>query len=74
MFSPHGENIDEIVDEDLNNSNDENVRRKRQLLCSMNISALTAGLQHGDDLIEYETLTSSTFYTNGKLLLIFGEF
>lgn len=40
----------------------------------MNISALTAGIQHDEEMIEYETLTSSNFYTNGKLLLIFGEF
>ncbi|CDW86149.1 mbre tpr repeat protein [Stylonychia lemnae] len=76
MFTPNKDGmVSEIMDEDLNNSNDEEVRRKRQLLCSINISALTPCYQEGhEDIFEYETLSSSNLYINGKLLLIFSEY
>jgi hypothetical protein len=51
--------LDDIIYEDLNNSRDEEVRKRRGLLMSANISALTHRIEEMEgQLYEYETLTS----------------
>lgn len=40
----HERILDEIIDEDLNNSADEEVRKKRKRLLSGNLSSLTPGI------------------------------
>ena len=67
--------LDDIINEDMNTSMDEEARKQRGLLMSANISALSHRLfqEHDGNLYEYETLGGHGFYLNGKVLLLLGE-
>jgi hypothetical protein len=52
--------LGEIIDEDLNNSMDEEVKRKRRILFSGTLSSLTPGIQGANDAVDYEVIGSGS--------------